>query len=96
MIAADREYAIAAQEVEVADSIAVIQVLPASPAKTDIVPDGPQHTDHLLVEAAGVEAETLGFVGCEKRRNIDVQILHAQIAPGLAQPSARQIGSNAA
>ena len=72
MIAADREHAEAAQQVEIAVALAVVEVLAASLAKADIIADRPQHPDHLLVEAAAMQAEALGFVALEQRRNVDV------------------------
>ena len=72
MVAADGEHAIAAQQVEIALSFAVVEILAASLAKADIIPDGPQHSDHLLVEMAGMQIKAFGFVGVEQACNIDL------------------------
>ena len=72
MIAAEREHAEAAQQIEIALALAVVEVLPLPLAKSDIIADGPQHADHLLIETARMQAKALGFVGFEQGRNVDV------------------------
>ena len=71
MIAPDREHAIAAQQIEIPLTLAIVEVLSLSLAKADIVSDGPQHAHHLLIETTGMEVKALGFVRVEQGRNIE-------------------------
>src|SRR3954469_1620937 len=71
MIAPDREHAIAAQQINIPLTLAIVEVLSLSLAKADVIPDGPEHPHHLLVEPTGVEIEALGFVGGEQGRDIE-------------------------
>ena len=47
MIAAEREHPEATEKIEVFLAVTVIKVLPAAPAKTDVVSDRPQQANHL-------------------------------------------------
>ena len=49
MIAADAEHAEAAQKVEIARSRPVIEILAGAPPEADVITDGPEHPDHLLI-----------------------------------------------
>ena len=71
MIAPDREHAIAAQQIEIPLTLAIVEVLSLSLAKADIVSDGPQHAHHLLIETTGMEVKALGFVRVEQGRDIE-------------------------
>src|SRR3954454_9663020 len=71
MIAPDREHTIAAQQIKIPLTLAIVEVLSLSLAKADVIPDGPEHPHHLLVEPTGVEIEALGFVGGEQGRDIE-------------------------
>src|SRR5205807_5584046 len=63
MVAPDREYSKAAQQVEIALALAVVEILAASLAKADVIPDGLENANHLLVEATSVQVKAVGFVG---------------------------------
>ena len=87
VVAAEREHAEAAQQVEILPVRAVVEILSASLAKTDIISDGLENTDHLLVEALLVQAEAVGFVGLEQRGNVGAKTgiktrMHTFFAPG--------------
>ena len=71
VVAADREDAEAAQQIEIALAIPIVEVLPASLAKPHIISDGPQHPDHLLIETARVQAKAFRFVGVEQGCDVD-------------------------
>src|ERR1043166_8831696 len=82
MVAAECEYPEAAQEVEILPVRAVVEILPASLAKTDIISDGLENTDHLLVEASLMQAEAVGFVGLEQRSHVGAKTrMHTFVAP---------------
>ena len=70
MVAAEREHPEAAQQIEIAAVLAVVEVLAPSLAKADIIPDGPQHPDHLLIDAPGMKVKTLRFMGLEQACNV--------------------------
>jgi hypothetical protein len=102
MVASDGENAVPAQQVEIAVLVAIVEILPTSPPKRDIVADRPQHTDHLLVETAGMKAVTLGLVRVEQGRNVDRHPRYVLIlfvcspVQHLPKTSATQMGGNAA
>ena len=58
MIAADREHAPPAQQVEVFRPVPVVEVLAAPRAKSDVIADGLEHPHHLLVEVARVQCRS--------------------------------------
>ena len=83
MVAAEREYAEAAQQVEILPVRAVVEILSASLAKTDVISDGLENADHLLVEAVLVQAEAVGFMGLEQRSYVGAKTrMHTFSAPG--------------
>src|SRR6266404_1784606 len=100
MVAAEREHAKAAQQIEIAHLLPVIEILPASLAKSDVIPDGLENADHLLVEATFVEVEASGFVGLEQRTNVRIRTRkNIHVVPGrrnFHHPIQRRRGSNAA
>ena len=51
MIAADREHAKSAQQVEIARALAIEEILALPLLESDIVADGLQHADELLVQS---------------------------------------------
>ena len=59
MIAADREHAKAAQQVEIACPVAIVEILALPFLEADIVADGLKHADHLLVQVARVHGTAL-------------------------------------
>jgi hypothetical protein len=59
MIASDREDAKPAQEVEITRPIAVIEILPLALLETNVVADGLEHADELLVEMARMHGAAL-------------------------------------
>src|SRR4051812_246763 len=73
MVAAEREHAKAAQQVEIAVVFTIKEVLSASLAKAHIIPDGLENADHLLIEAASVEVEAVGLVSLEQRGDVGVK-----------------------
>src|SRR5437868_9833421 len=70
MIAADREYAPAAEQVEVAIAGLVEQVLAAPGAEAYVEAYGLEHADHLAVKVARMQRVALRFPGCEQRRGV--------------------------
>src|ERR1700674_4478118 len=70
MIAADREHAPTAQEIEVAVAVLVEQVLTAPGTEADIEADGFQHADHLSIEMARMQRVALVFPLGEQRRGV--------------------------
>ncbi len=99
VVAAERKDTKSAQQIEIALVLAIIEVLPASLAKSYIIADRPQHTDHLLIETARMQAKSLSFVGFEEGSDIDIRTrIHVVLFPGSreTQPSPTQMGSNAA
>jgi hypothetical protein len=59
MIAAKRENAEAAQQIEITIAVTVKEILPLSALKTDVIADGFQNPDELLVEVSGVQSVAL-------------------------------------
>src|SRR5262249_27034674 len=83
MVPAERKYSEAAQQVEIAVSLPVIEVLAASLAKADVIPDGLEHTDHLLIEAAAMQVKAAGFMAFKQRSNVRARTrIHRHVAPG--------------
>ena len=71
MIAPERENAPARQQVEIAFSVAIPQILPGASGKADVVADRLQHAHHLLVEMAGVQRIAFGFASGRQRGEIE-------------------------
>jgi len=87
VIAPEREHPETAQQIEILPVLAVVEVLAASLAKANIIADGLENADHLLVEAALVQAEAIGFMGLEQRSNVGARTgiktrVHTFVAPG--------------
>ena len=61
MIAADGENAEAAQQIEIARAVAVVEILACAAAEPHVIADGAQHPDHLLVEMAAVHVIAVGL-----------------------------------
>ena len=61
MVAAEREYAKAAEQVEIARAITVVEVLTGALLEADVVADGFEDADELLVEMPGVHRTALRF-----------------------------------
>ena len=61
MVAADAEDAEAAQQIEIARARGIEQILTRAAAELDVIADGPQHADHLLVEMAAVHVIAVGL-----------------------------------
>ena len=59
MVAPDRKHAKAAQQIEIAVAVAVEQILTVPRLKADVVADGLQHPDHLLVQMARMHGTSL-------------------------------------
>src|SRR5260370_41806876 len=78
MIAADREHAPPAQQVEVAFAVLVEQVLTASGTEADVEADGLEHAHHLPVEMARMQRGALRFPLGEQRRGVQG---HASLPP---------------
>ena len=72
MIAADAEHAETAQQIEIARPGPVIEILADAAPKADVVADGPQHPDHLLIQEAVMKLETTTFVLFKNSRNVVV------------------------
>src|ERR1700680_183138 len=70
MIAADREHAPSAQEIEVALAVLVEQVLTPPGTEANIEADGLEHADHLRIEMARMQGVALGFPLGEQRRGV--------------------------
>ena len=73
VVAADREHAEPAQQVEISVVVAIVEVLAASLAKAYVISDRLENADHLLVEAALVQAEALGFMALEQRSDVGIR-----------------------
>ena len=61
VVAAERENPEAAQKIEIFGALAIVEVLPAAAYEPDVVADGPQDPDHLLVQKALVQREALSL-----------------------------------
>ena len=59
MVAADREHAKAAQQVEIARAVAIEQILALALLKADVVADGLEHAYQLLVQVARMHGTAL-------------------------------------
>src|SRR5262249_6161992 len=59
MVAADREDAEPAEQVEIARAGAVVEILTGAAAEADVVADGPEHSYHLLVEKPAMHRPAL-------------------------------------
>ena len=59
MVAAKRENAEAAQQIEVTVAVAVEQILALRALKADVITDGLKHPDELLVEVPCMQSVTL-------------------------------------
>jgi hypothetical protein len=59
MIAAEREDAEPAQKVEIAIAVAVEQILPLRPLKADVITNGLEDTNKLLVEVPCMQSVAL-------------------------------------
>src|SRR5215204_2486638 len=78
MIAPNGEHPEAAQQIQIAAALTVIEILPRAAAKADIVSDRLEYPHHLLVEMAAMHRETLGFALCEQCGDI---VCHADQCP---------------
>src|SRR5437016_7728654 len=72
MIAPERKYAPAAEQVDILVSAPIIEILALSADEADIVSDGPQDPDHLLVQELAVQGIALGFVVGEEVGNVQI------------------------
>ncbi len=54
MVPADAEHPEAAEEIEIARSGPVIEILADAAREADIVADGPEHPNHLLIKVAAM------------------------------------------
>ena len=70
MIAAEREHAEAAQQVEIAGIRAVEKILTPAGFETDVEADGLEHPDHLLIQMLRVQRVSLRFPLGEQRSDI--------------------------
>ena len=61
MIAADREHAEAAEQVQIAGALAVVEIGALAAAEADVIADGAQDPHHLLVEMAAVQPVAFGL-----------------------------------
>ena len=61
MIPPDRENTEATQQVKIAIAFPVVEILALAATKTDIVSNGPQDPNHLLIEMANVHGKTVAF-----------------------------------
>ena len=61
VIAADREHAEAAQQIEIFLVLPVIEILPLAAAEADVEADRLQDADELFVQIAAVQCPSLGF-----------------------------------
>ena len=61
MIAANRKGAETAQQIEITFAIAVIEIRPFGAAEADVIADGSQHADHLIIEVPAVERVSVAF-----------------------------------
>src|SRR5262249_50883737 len=61
VISPDRENTKAAQKVEIADALPIVQILPLAAAKADIVSNGFEDPNHLLIEMASMHGKTVEF-----------------------------------
>jgi hypothetical protein len=72
MIAAEREDAEAAQQVEIAIARSVEQILAFAGCKAHVEADGLEDPDHLLVQMLPVQGVSLRLPRCEQRCDIVV------------------------
>jgi hypothetical protein len=61
MIAPDRENAEAAEQIEIAAAVTVVELLPLPFAEADVVADRPQNPHHLFIEMAAVQPVTVSL-----------------------------------
>src|SRR5262249_41650029 len=61
VISSDRKNAKAAQQVEIADALPIVEILPLAAAKADIVSNGFEDPNHLLIEMARMHGKTVAF-----------------------------------
>ncbi len=59
MVASDREHTETAQEVEIAHPVAVIEILRLPLLETNVVADGFEYADKLLIEMARMHGASL-------------------------------------
>ena len=70
MIAPNRKYAKPAQQVEIADVLAIEQILAAAAAEADIVTDRSQHAHHLLVQVGSMHSVPIALSTGEHRGDV--------------------------
>jgi hypothetical protein len=79
VIAADGEDPEAAQQVEVAPVIAVIEILALAALEPDVESDRPQHAHELLVEMARVKDVALGLARSKGPWDVQISTRHSHI-----------------
>ena len=76
MIAPDRKHAKTGQEVEIARPVAVVEVLPLPLLEADIVADGLQNPNELLVQMPIMQGAALGLAVREQLRHVWIWAVH--------------------
>ena len=74
MVAADRKHAEAAQQVEILVAGAVVEVLALALLEPDVIADGLQHADDLLVQMARMHGAALCLALREHLGNVKIRI----------------------
>src|SRR5450759_1524653 len=70
MIAPDRKHSEATQQVEIADPLAIEQILAAAATEADVVADRSQHAHHLLVQVGSMHRVAVAFARGEQSGDV--------------------------
>ena len=76
MIAPDREHAKAGQQVEIARPLAIVEILPLPLLEADIVADGLENPNELLVQIPIMQGAALGLTVREQLRHVWIWTVH--------------------
>ena len=76
MVAPDRKHAKAAQQVEIARAIAIVEVLPLPLLEADIVADGLENPNELLVQMPIMHGAALGLTVREHLGHVWIWAVH--------------------
>jgi hypothetical protein len=76
MITPDREHAKAGQQIEIARTLAVVEILPLPLLEADIVANGLENPNELLVQIPIMQRAPLGLTVREQLRHVWIWTIH--------------------